>query len=75
MKEYFDYVKEIHSLETRKDFVKYVEVLNASYNDIDKCEFGLLKFELFHCFKNKGYKESKSFNFGIVVLRIPEEKI
>ena len=75
MKNFFDYAKEIQSLETRNDFVKYAKKINEAYKDVDKAEFALLKFELFHIFKSKGYKESKTFNFGSVVLKLPEEKI
>lgn len=73
MKEYFDYIKEIHLLKTRKDFVEYAKELSKAYNDIDCCEFALLKLELFHMFENKGFKETETFNFGNVCLGIPEE--
>ena len=71
MKDYIERQNEIHELTERTAFVSYAEELQKAIHELDRCEWVLLKFELYRCFKERGFRDSKTFNYG-KLSRMPE---
>lgn len=67
MLNYYDAIKEIRRLKSRRQFIQYNEYLNSS-NDFAKMtqsEKICLKLELYDKFKERGYRDSKNFSYLI----------
>lgn len=68
MLNYYDAMKEIRQLKSRQQFVQYNEYLNGNhaFQKMTQSEKICLKLELYDKFKERGYKDSKTFSYLIV---------
>jgi hypothetical protein len=71
MLNYYDGLKEIRELKSRKQFIQYNDYLNGSYafKQLTAAEQICLKLELYDKFKERGYRDSKNFSYLIVTKR------
>lgn len=67
MLNYYDGLKEIRQLKSRRQFVQYNEYLNNShaFKSLTRSEQICLKLALYDEFKAHGYRDSKTFSYLI----------